>query len=82
MQDSGATPEGVAGRIVLGALSHGGGLLSVSDIAYAAGVAASTVRRHLPRLIGDGYLKYTSYTRYYGLGPRAQQLAQEADPGA
>ena len=71
----GAHLSGAAEPIVHGAATHGGGLLSVSDIASAAGVAESTVRRHLESLIAEGYLRYTSYSRYYALGPRAHRLA-------
>lgn len=55
---------------IVHALSNlrGRSLLGVGDIAHAAGVAQSTVRRHLPSLIEDGYLQHTSYVRYYGLG--------------
>jgi hypothetical protein len=71
----GAHLSGAAERIVYGAATHGGRLLSVSDIAFAAGVAESTVRRHLESLIAEGYLRYTSYSRYYALGPRVHRLA-------
>lgn len=56
-------------RIVAGLLSHKYRLCGASDIAHLAGMAESTVRRHLPDLIRQGRVKHTSYVGLYAPGP-------------
>lgn len=56
-------------------------LLDVGDIAHAAGVSQSTVRKYLPGLISSGHLKYTMYVRFFGLGPNGHTF-EEREPNA
>lgn len=59
-------------KIVKGATSgRFTSLQSCADIAHKAGVAESTVRRHLDALIRAGYLKHTSYSGLYAPGQSA-----------
>lgn len=60
-------------KIVRGAVSGRlTSLQSCSDIAYKAGVATSTVRRHMDALIKAGWLRHTSYVGLYTPSPQAR----------
>lgn len=59
-------------KIVRGAVSGRLTLQSCSDIAYKAGVATSTVRRHMDALIKAGWLRHTSYVGLYSPSPQAR----------
>jgi len=64
-------------KIVRGAVG-GFSLKSCSDIAARAGVAESTVRRHLDALIRARYINHTSYSGLYAAGQRADELAERS----
>lgn len=53
-------------------------LLDVGDIAHAAGVSQSTVRKYLPGLIRSRHLGHTSYVRYFKLGANGHTFEERA----
>lgn len=64
------------GEQIVETLTNDGGftsLLSCSDMAVRAGVAESTVRRWLPRMIATGRVRHTSYSGLYSVMPQPPQ---------
>jgi DNA-binding IclR family transcriptional regulator len=51
--------------------------LGVSEIAAGAGYARSTVYRHLPKLLEDRLIRYTSYVGQWALAPAGRERAKE-----
>jgi DNA-binding IclR family transcriptional regulator len=58
----------------------GGSMMGAGDIAHVAGVAESTVRRWLPKLIFEHhYVRHTSYVGQYALSPEGHAHAATLD---